>query len=164
VGALIFYRKPAMVPLISGGIQEYGLRAGTHNVAGIIGFKLAVEYLEKNLTIIDNALKKRFEFLYDNISTIKNVIINTPFTNTISNTLNISIKGWTRDELLVKLDNLGFCISTGTACLSGTSRVSHVLESMQLEEEIKIGAVRISFSHFTTFKDLKLLVEAIKSL
>ncbi|MFN7182482.1 MAG: cysteine desulfurase family protein [Planctomycetota bacterium] len=164
IGALIFYKKPEITPIISGGIQEQGLRAGTHNLNGIIGFKLAVQYLEKNLDYIQNALKKRFEFMYENLSKIKNIVINTPPTNSINNTLNISVAGWTRDQILVKLDNLGICISTGTACLSGTSRTSHVLEALGISEELKQSAVRISFSHLTTFKELSYFIDTIKTL
>jgi cysteine desulfurase len=164
IGAIIFYKKPELLPVISGGIQEGGLRAGTHNVSGIIGFKLAVEYITKNIERIEKALKRRFDFLYNALGTIKGVVINTPYENTINNTINISIPSYTKDELLVKLDSMGICVSTGTACLSGTPRVSHVLEAMGVDEKIAKSAIRISFSHFTKRRELNTFINTVKSL
>lgn len=164
IGALIFYRKPELIPIISGGIQEIGLRAGTHNLEGIIGFKMATEYVEKNLEKIQKNLHKKFDYLYNELSKIKNIVINTPYENTINNTLNISVLGWTREQLLVKLDDLGICVSTGTACMSGTSRTSHVTEALGVSDDIKQSAIRVSFSHLTKFKELSEFIKVIGNL
>ncbi len=164
IAALIFYRKSELIPIISGGIQESGLRAGTHNLYGIIGFKMATEYIEKMIEKIQKDLHKKFDYLYNELSQIKNIVINTPYKNTINNTLNISVLGWSKDQLLVKLDQMGVCVSTGTACLSGTSRTSHVIEALGVSEEIKQSAIRISFSHLTKLKELDEFIQIIKNL
>lgn len=164
IGALIFYKKPEFIPILAGGIQEWGLRAGTHNMHGIIGFKKAIEYVDKNIDKIQKNLKKNFDFLQERLSKIKNIVINTPPTNTINNTINFSVKGYTKDQLLLALDNNNIYVSTGTACLSGTTRTSHVIEALGVPEDVKQGAIRISFSHLTTLKELSRFLEVIRIL
>ena len=134
--------KNKFKPLIKGGGQERGFRAGTEAVAEIAGFGKAIE-LASNMTI-NNTLDSR-NYLEDKLKdNLKDIIIIGENSNRVSNTSAISIKGVSAKKLVIALDMEGFEVSSGSACSSGKVSDSHVLVAMGLDKSIVEGALRIS--------------------
>lgn len=176
VGALYVRDKEYLSPIINGGgAQEYGLRGGTENVAGIVGFGAACELASKNIernskTII--GYKKRFcEILKDRLSdySLENSMrINGLLPNYPGKTLNITFDGVDAETLVLMLDTNGVCVSAGSACQSHESRPSHVLTSIGLTDEQARSSIRISFSEMNELHEVeraaKILANCIKEL
>ena len=147
-------------PYIIGGGQERNMRAGTENVYGIVGmgkaFELAYENMEQNRETI-MGLK---HYLMDKLqSEIPNIRFNGN-TEGLHTVLNIGIpKNEHNDMILMNMDIAGIAVSGGSACSSGSLHVSHVVEALGLAEEI--SAVRVSFSKYTTKKELDYFVEVL---
>jgi len=162
VGALYVRKKTRMHPLIIGGHQERGRRAGTENVAGIVGLgkacEIAAREMEKEakqLTQMRDALQKGI------MERIPEVQLNGHPTNRLPTTLNISFKFVEGESLLINLDLKGVAISTGSACSSGSLEPSHVLVAMQIPHEIVHGALRFSFGRFNKASDVDYVLEVL---
>lgn len=158
VGALFIKDKSRCRPLINGGsYQEFGLRGGTENVAGIVGFGKACEIsgntLNKNMaSIISMKLAFYTELRYwlkrfrlDNILHSNGFSISEQ-----GKVLNLRFDGIDAQTLILMLDSLGVCISAGSACTSHENKPSHVLLAMGLTPEEASSSVRISFSRMNT--------------
>lgn len=162
VGAL-FVRDTSLInPLIYGGHeQEFGLRAGTENVAGIVGFGKACEIVSQNLRENDiymSMLKQVFyQCLSENLDKhgLKDVMhINGEPVVKHGKTLNIRFDGVDSETLILMLDAFGICISAGSACRSYESQPSHVLLAMGLDPDSARDSVRISFSVLNTPEEI----------
>ena len=151
--------------LIHGGGQERGRRAGTTNVAGIIGFAKAVElanaHMEENIKY-ETALRDRL---------IEKVLEEIPFTrvngdriNRLSNNANFCFRFIEGESLLIMLDQKGICCSSGSACTSGSLDPSHVLLAIGLPNEIAHGSLRLTLSAETTEKDIDYTIESLKAI
>lgn len=161
VGAL-YMRDKTLTPLISGGAeQEFGLRGGTENVAGIVGFGCACEFVARNLredTIHISSMKQRFymtllkelEALHINRGIIH---VNGLSPINPGKVLNLHIDGVDGETLLLMLDAKGVCISAGSACRSHEAEPSHVLTAMGLSRDEARSSVRISFSKYNTVEE-----------
>lgn len=167
VGAL-YVRDKNFVPLISGGSeQEFGLRGGTENVAGIVGFGCACEAVVRNLredTIHISALKQRFYMMLlkelENIGINKDIIhVNGLSPITPGKVLNIRIDGIDGETLLLMLDVKGVCASAGSACRSHEAEPSHVLTAMGLTQDEARSSIRISFSKYNTVDEVETAAE-----
>jgi cysteine desulfurase len=166
-GVGILYKKDSILfkPQILGGDQESGMRAGTENVPGIIGFAKALELItnERKFEVI--RLKKLqanlIEMLQKNISEIK---INGHLTDRIPNNVNISIDGVEGESVLVRLDQKGIFVSTGSACSANNMNPSHVLTAIGLNKNQAHSSLRISLGHSNNEKDLEKFVKILSEI
>lgn len=155
VGALYVNSKTMITPLIIGGHQERGKRAGTENVPYIAGIakaaELAVDHLRYEATEVKR-LRDKLE-----ASILKNVFnarLNTGIVNRVPNTTNIGFEYIEGELILLHLSDLGICASSGSACTSGSLEPSHVLRAMNVPFTAIHGSIRLSLSKYTTEKEV----------
>ncbi len=153
VGVLYIRRGVAIEPLIHGGSQESARRAGTENVANIVGLgkaaELAVAADPAHLAALRDGFEARLlDALGDRVKLNFAGLPRTP------NTSSVCVKGGDGNLLLIKLDRLGLCVSTGAACSSGSLKPSSVLLESGLSEADARATLRISFSRFNTETEL----------
>jgi len=162
IGVLYLKKGTKIDPLSHGGHHERGMRAGTENVAGIIGLAKAVEIglREKEKTIAHVAqlrddLEKRI------LATIPYVRVNGSTESRLPGATNISFECVEGESLLINLDMVGIAISTGSACSSGSLDPSHVLMAMGIPHEIIHGSLRFSFGHENSAGDVDYVMERL---
>jgi len=165
IGAMYIKKGSNILPLLQGGEQEKHFRAGTENVASIIGLGKAAELVLK----YSAEYNKRIEFLRDKLqedllSLIPDIKINGDLNNRTCNTLNISIKGIDSQELLMLLDRENFYLSAGSACSSGLPEPSYVLKAMGVNKDYIRGTLRISLSKYTSLKEIVLFEKTLKRI
>ena len=151
VGLLYARAGIGLKPLIFGGGQEYGLRSGTENVAGAIGFAKALEITEKKR----KSETKRLAYLRDDIEKFirkefSSALINGNKKYSLSNLINISFPGLDGERLLFALDQCGVQVATGSACAANKGTRSHVLTAIGLSDDQADGSIRISMGRDTT--------------
>lgn len=165
VGGLYIRRGAKLGTLIFGGGQESGKRAGTENVAGIVGFGKAAELA---LNSLDEHIKHSTEirnYLAEKLpAEIPDVIINGSMDNRHPGNLNVTFKYIEGESILIQLDACGICISTGSACSSKSLKPSHVLSALGVPVELIHGTVRFSVGDFTTKEDIDYTVECTKKV
>jgi cysteine desulfurase len=161
VGALYVRKGVRLPPLILGGAQERNRRAGTENVAGIVGLGIAIEEATHNLEAKNASLLKKRERIYNEIMKIKKVHLNGDLNHRLANNLNFSFEGIEGEALLLNLDMKGISASSGSACTSGSLDPSHVLLALGLPHEIAHGSLRISMSGYTTDEEVDYLLEQL---
>ncbi|MEX2017057.1 MAG: cysteine desulfurase family protein [Candidatus Pacearchaeota archaeon] len=161
IGALYVREGINLVPLVHGGGQERGLRSGTENVPGIVGFAKATELASQK--DIDNMRNLR-DKLINELLKIKDVKINGSLNNRLCNNINVSFKGVNGETLISYLENEGIYCSAGSACMSNTSEKSHVLRALGLNEKEIESSLRISLSKYTTEKEIKFFLEKLKEI
>jgi len=167
VGALFVKNPRDVEPMILGGAnQEFGLRGGTENVAGIVGFGKACEISKRNHSeIVTKIVDLRCEFVCEFMNRMKTYGID----NRVSingdvysgKTINLRVDGIEAETLLLMLDGLGICISSGSACNSRESVPSHVLKAIGLSDEQAASSFRVSFSKMNTEEDVKTAAQTI---
>lgn len=166
VGLLYVRAGIRLRPLILGGGQEMGLRSGTENVTGIIGFAKALELAEKlrsseakRLSELRSKLKQCLTNNLPDVRINENTKANSPAI------LNLSVPGVDGERVLFALDERGVQVATGSACAANKGLRSHVLTAMGLDEATVDGSLRISMGRFTTEQDIdvagQLIVEVI---
>ena len=167
VGILYLKEPDKYKPMLYGGSQEKYFRAGTENVAGIVGMGKACElhnYNEETDTKIENMREHLKAFIINNIPDVR---INETF-HRVNNILNVSFKGVEGESLMLMLDRAGICVSSGSACNSGSLEPSHVLKSMGVPDDYIYGTIRFSFSKFNTLEEIieteKVLKETVEKL
>lgn len=164
VGGLFVRGGVKLRPLIFGGSQERGQRAGTENTAGIIGFAKAAEISRSVMS--DEAPKLRrlqvklLQTLQEHISKMH---LNGHPERRIPGHLNISFDELMGDEILMMLDMHGIAVSTGSACSSGAVTVSHVLTAMGFDAARAGGAIRITFGRNSSEDDIPYVAEVLKN-
>lgn len=155
VGALYLRKGVKIMPFQHGGHHERGKRAGTENVAGIIGFAKAMEIAVNDMKKVNSHLKKLTAKLLQGLNdSIKEIYLNGHPENRISNTLNISFRYIEGESLVLNFDLKGIYASTGSACTSGSLEPSHVLTAMAVSPELSQGSVRFSFGYENTEEDV----------
>ena len=165
IGVLYLRRGVVMDPLIHGGQQERGLRAGTENVPAIAGLGCAAEIAQKELAGEAQQLRRLKKILWDEISTIPGAFRNSPADDaqSLAGTLNFGIEGIRRGSLLIRLDRAGFAISAGSACSAGSLEPSHVLSAMGIPEDRAQSSLRVTLGRFTTEDDVRAFAAALRS-
>ena len=165
IGALYVNRNIEFKNLIDGGHQERNKRAGTENVAGMVGLgeacKLAKNTLDSHIAKLEML---RNYFLSEMKHKVKEMKINGSMEQRLPGNSNISFKGANGSELLMKLDENGICASAGSACSSGSSLPSHVLTAIGLTSEYAEGTLRLTFGDDNTKEDVDYLVETLAEI
>lgn len=169
VGALYVNSKTLITPLIIGGHQERGKRAGTENVPYIVGLAKAAELAIDSLNYEMTEVKRLRDKLETGIiKTIFNSRLNTGVTNRVPNTTNIGFEYIEGELILLHLSDLGICASSGSACTSGSLEPSHVLRAMNVPFTAIHGSIRWSLSRYTKESEidyvLKVLPEIINKI
>ena len=147
--------------LIKGGTQENGLRAGTENVASIVGMATALE--ENVISICENEsyLAHLEEILISNLSRSGIVFYRNGAENHIRGNVSLSFPNRSGESIMHRLDLKGICVSTGSACDSKETQISHVLKAIGLEEMLAKGTIRISLSKYNTEQDMIKIVQVL---
>lgn len=161
VGA-IYVRKGIRLPnLIQGGAQERGLRAGTENIAGVVGMSVALKESCDKMTERNARLEKMRDRLIDNLLKINRSRINGDRTHRLPGNVNMCFEGIEGESLLLSLDLKGISVSSGSACTSGSLDPSHVLLSIGLPHEIAHGSLRMTFSDDNTEEDIDYILSVL---
>lgn len=160
VGALYVRKTVRFNKIMDGGHQERNKRAGTENVAGIIGLTKALEMAYEKLEENNKYLEELRDLYISEVeSKIPYVKLNGHRTQRLPGNANISFKFIEGESLLLNLDIKGICASSGSACTSGSLDPSHVLLAIGLSHEVAHGSLRISFGLENTKEDVAFLVE-----
>lgn len=165
IGALYVNSKTLITPLIIGGHQERGKRAGTENVPYIVGMAKAAELAQDHLKYEATEVKRLRDKLEKNI--VKNVFnarLNAGIVNRVPNTTNIGFEYIEGELILLHLSDLGICASSGSACTSGSLEPSHVLRAMNVPFTAIHGSIRFSLSKFTTEKEIDYVCEKMPAI
>lgn len=161
IGFLYIKSGTPLRSYISGGAQEFGMRAGTENIASIVGMAVA---LRKNTSLLSetsahlNSLEVR---LLDALHSANLDFIRNGSGNHIPGNISLSFHGRDGEALLHRLDLMGICVSTGSACDGKNTQISHVLKAIALDEKYAKGTIRISLSRANTVEDVDFIAEAL---
>jgi cysteine sulfinate desulfinase/cysteine desulfurase-like protein len=161
VGALYLKKGVELEPLIHGGKQESGLRAGTENVPAIVGLGVAAELALRTLRDYEKTKVLRDKLEAGIKKLVPDAGLNGHPENRLPNTLNLTLPGLRGESLVVALDQHGISLSSGSACKSGSPEPTHVLIAMGRTEEEAHCAVRFSLSRYTTEEDINETVLAL---
>lgn len=161
IGFLYVRKGVELRPLNDGGAQEFGMRAGTENVASIVGMAKALEIscsaLNENaehILKLENALLERLK--ESGLDFVRNGA-----RNHIPGNISVSFKDADGEAILHRLDLMGICVSTGSACDSVSTQISHVLKAIKLEDNYARGTIRISFGKENTFEEADIIAESL---
>ena len=149
-------------PLVFGGEQEHGLRAGTENVAGIVAAGYATEECVAIMSETANKLNDMVDSTVKGIqSKIPTVRVNGDTKNCLPGSVNLSFDGVSGESLMHLLDLKGICISTSSACASGNDKPSHVLIAMGLTEQQAKSSIRITYGRYNAIDEVAVIVAAV---
>jgi cysteine desulfurase len=162
VGALYVRKGTKFTPFLIGGHQESGRRGGTENVASIIGLgkasELAAAYMDEENTRVK---KLRNKLESELLGQIPNTIINGDRDNRLPNTTNVSFEYVEGESILLMMDELGICASSGSACTSGSLEPSHVLRAMGVPFTAAHGSIRFSLSIYNAEDEIDFIIEKL---
>ena len=162
IGALYVRKGTKFSPFLIGGHQESGRRGGTENVASIVGLgkasELAAAYMEEENTRVKQ-LRNKLESKI--LKQIPNTIINGDRENRLPNTTNVSFEYVEGESILLMMDELGICASSGSACTSGSLEPSHVLRAMGVPFTAAHGSIRFSLSIYNTEEEIDFIIEKL---
>ena len=165
VGALYVRRGITLRPFIVGGHQERNRRAGTENVAGIVGMGEAAEFTARDVAAEREHLGGLRDQLQGSlVSACPGARVNGAKSNRLPNTLNIAFEYLEGESILVLLDEFGICASTGSACTAGSVEPSHVLRAMRVPPQWLQGAVRFSLSRYNTQAEITFAADKIPGI
>jgi cysteine desulfurase len=160
VGALVISDGATISPLIAGGGQERRRRAGTENVAAIVGFGAAASEARKDLERIAELAARRDAIERGLIERAPECFVVGQSAPRLANTICMAWPGKSAETLVIKLDLAGVAVSAGSACSSGKVGSSHVLEAMGLGSDVAKSAIRVSLGPTTSNRDIARLFEA----
>lgn len=164
IGFLFVKKGTILRNFNDGGAQEYGMRAGTENVASIVGMAVALknncdrlEEHQKHILLLEEELISGLS--HTGLDFIRNGSI-----NHVPGNISLSFKGVDGEMLLHRLDLMGVCVSTGSACDSKNIQISHVLKAMKIPEEYARGTIRISLGKNNTSEEVNTIVTGIQKI
>ena len=167
VGMLYLRRGVKIMPIVVGGGQENGRRAGTENVSSIVGFGSALERAQANRIKESSRMRELTSYLWKKISdNIPDVKLNGPEIgeNRLPNNLNVTFKNIEGEAMLLYLDEYGIMCSTGSACTSESLEPSHVLRAMGMPYEMAHGSLRFTFGRENTKEDVDYLMKYLPAI
>lgn len=164
VGALYMRRGIRLPGLMTGGRQEFGLRPGTENVPGIVALSHALQQAMDKMQERTEAVCRLRDRLRAGLAGIPGCRLHTPAENCLPGIVNFSIEGLQGESLLLLLDTLGICASSGAACTSGSLDPSHVLLACGLDEAQARDAVRFSLDYHNTDKEVDYVLESLAGI
>ena len=162
IGALIVRDHVEIAAQILGGGQEFNLRAGTENLPAIVGMALALEIAMEKQKEETLRLCTLRDYFIEELEKLPSVTLNGPRTARLPNNVNARFKGHSGETLVIQLDLHGIAAATGSACASGSSGPSHVLEAMGREAGAASENIRFSLGASTTKKDLDTTIQVLK--
>ncbi len=168
VGLLWVRPGVSLAPTIAGGGQEMGLRSGTENVAGVIGFAEAVELAMKRRNTEVKRLRVMRDYIQNELeSNFPDMVVSSDKKKGLASFLHVSFPGIDAERLIFMLENQGVMVATGSACAANKDTRSHVLEAIGMSDDLISGSLRISLGRLSSEPNIKrateLLVNAIKS-
>ena len=161
VGALYCRRGLMLTNLIDGGAQERGKRAGTENLAGIMGMTAALEHAIANLDSYTTRVTALRDKLIAGLSTIEHCDLNGDRVNRLPNNVSFCFEGIEGEALLLLLDMKGVAASSGSACTSGSLDPSHVLLAIGRIHDVAHGSLRLSLSEYTTEEEIDHILKVV---
>ena len=164
VGALYINENVKFIPIQNGGHQEFDKRAGTENVAGIVGLGKAIEIANNEILDYNKRLLDLREYFLRKIKIIPYIQINGDLEKRLSGNINISFLFTNNKDIIRELNKKGICVSAGSACSSGEIRTSHVLSAIGLSEGIARGSIRITLGKENTKEDIDYLVNVLEEI
>lgn len=167
VGALYVRRGLMIEPILHGGLQERKRRAGTENMAGIAGFAKAIEIINSTLSEImtkDEELRNTLLQSLEQRIGSERFHINGAMTERLPHIVNISFPECDTETMLMNLDMEGIAVASGSACTSGSLEPSHVLEAMNIPQNLLSSAIRFSFGLGNTNEEMKITAEKIETI
>jgi cysteine desulfurase len=155
VGILYVRRGTPLEPLIVGGGQEHGLRAGTEDVAGIVGLAAALRLAEAERPVTSQRVAALRDRLQSGIlAAFPDALVNGAAAPRLPNNLSVAFAGLPSDALLMRLDLDGIAASAGSACAAGSLEPSHVTAALGLDEERRLGVIRFSLGRQTSVAEI----------
>lgn len=164
VGALYIRKGLRIDTLLQGGAQERNRRAGTENVAGIVGFGTAIELITKNIDEHIKKLTRLRDKLIDGILKIPYTRLNGHPIKRLPGNVNVSFEFVDGESLILSLDMEGICVSSGSACTAGSIDPSHVLLAIGLPEEIAHGSLRLTIGEENTEEEIDTVINKLPKI
>ena len=161
VGVLYAKKGIALTNIIEGGAQEKSKRAGTENIPAIMGMTAALEEAAKNIDTNAEKVSAMRDRLIDGLSRIPHSILNGDRENRLPNNVNFCFEGIEGEAMLLLLDDMGVCASSGSACTSGSLDPSHVLLAIGRPHEIAHGSLRLSLCEENTEEEIEYIINAV---
>ncbi len=161
VGALFARGGLLVSSLIEGGAQERGKRAGTENIPAICGMAAALKEATDNLTSNMEKIEKLRNRLIQGLSVIPHSILNGPRDRRLPGNVNMCFEGIEGESLILLLDQKGICVSSGSACTSGSLDPSHVLLAIGRIHDVAHGSLRLSLSEYNTEEEIEAIIKAV---
>lgn len=164
IGALYIRDHHSLKPMLCGGKQEHGLRPGTENVLGIVGFGAAASERKRDLhVLIEKLTLMRDRLERELLETVSNTIVNGCQTNRVCNTTNLRFDGVDGEALVALLDRAGIRCSQSSACTSGLPEPSYVLRALGLTDEEGHSSIRFSLSNDNSPDEIDIAIEKIQA-
>ena len=165
IGVLYVRRGTKFSPFLIGGHQEKGRRGGTENAAGIVGLGKACELAAKNMDRENTHVKRlRDKLEQELLKKITHSRVNGDIINRLPNTTNISFESVEGEAILLLMNELGICASSGSACTSGSLQPSHVLRAMGVPFTMAHGSIRFSLSVYNTEEEVDFVIEKMPAI
>ena len=161
IGFLYIRENTGIVPYMSGGSQERHMRAGTENIASIVGMAHALKTNISSLSDTMERLRALEKCLLGLLGESGVRFIRNGGHNTIPGNMSLSFPGYDGEAILHRLDLIGICVSTGSACDSKETQISHVLQAIHLDKEFAKGTIRVSLGKNNTIQDTKDIADAL---
>jgi len=165
VGALYIKKGTNIDQFMHGGDQEMKRRAGTENTAGIVGFGKAIQLAVTDIEKKNEYIKRLRDTAIEGIlSNIPDTFLNGDASKRLPGNANICFKYVEGESILLHLDRLGICASTGSACTSASLEPSHVLLAIGISPELAHGSLRLTFSEENTIDEVKYLIKVLPDI
>ena len=162
IGAIYAKSGISLSPLILGGPQERGRRAGTENVPAMVGMATALETSCQNMEEENEKITAMRDKLIDGLLEIPGTVLNGPRDNRLPGNVSVCFKDAASESLLVLLDEAGICASAGSACEAGSLDPSHVLLAIGRSEKEAMSSLRLTLSADNTMDDVDYILETVR--